>query len=79
MGSTQSPSGGGQGDGLITKLDADGTVLWERIHAPSEEDDFLRTILQSRDGGFFATGGAHSDMGVLSGVWVLKLDDQGER
>lgn len=79
VGSTKSLSGGGQGNGLITKLDTDGNVLWERIHAPSEEDDFLRTILQSQDGGFIATGGAESDTGVLSGVWILKLDDQGER
>jgi len=53
-----------------------GVQRWERFYiAPIEQDDFLRAIQQTSDGGYIA-GGSISPPGPV--VWLVKLDSLGD-
>ncbi|HHT9118287.1 MAG TPA: hypothetical protein ACFYD1_06625 [Candidatus Hypogeohydataceae bacterium YC38] len=62
----------GEGDLLVLKLRADGTVDWHRAYGGINVDgaDFIQ---QTRDGGYIVVGGTSSFGVEGSDLWVLKL------
>lgn len=75
--------GGGYSDGMgpterldrnydfwVFKLDSSGELLWQEFFG-SSGNELLRSMIQTTDGGFIATGGAQGD------AWIIKLDNSG--
>ncbi len=73
----------GSYDYWILKLDATGTLEWQKTFGGSESDEGEQ-ILPTVDGGFVVTGNTSSGDGDVSeapgngDMWVLKLDNAGE-
>ena len=69
-------------DFWVVKLEAGGSVLWEKTYGGSEED-YAYTVIPTSDGGYFVGGDTRSDNGDVTdfnGVldfWLLRLDPQG--
>lgn len=59
-------------DAWIVKIDALGTILWQKCFGDSASDAFYR-IIQTADGGFLATGNT-----FYSGGWLIKLNNIGD-
>ena len=80
--STNGDVTGNQGsyDYWVIRLDASGTMLWERTLGGSAHDE-ARSVQQTLDGGFVVAGWSHSSDGDVtankgdSDFWVAKLDD----
>jgi len=72
-----SPSPGTE-DILIIKIDAHGSIVWQKIFNNADYDDFAVDISAARDGGYLVAGmmndGGHRERHGL----VLKLDENGE-
>jgi uncharacterized delta-60 repeat protein len=68
-------SGAGAYDAWVVKLNADGTVAWQNTYGGSG-DEWLSSIMQTADGGFFATGYSNSFAGSYD-AWLLKLNSDG--
>ena len=78
---------GGDYDVWVAKLNAAGTLLWQKCYGGSFSDEG-RCVQQTTDGGYFVTGytfssdgdvtGFHGTGGVACDMWVLKLDDTGK-
>lgn len=79
-------SRGGNSDIWLVKLDASGTVLWDKTYG-GQRSDVLRDIIELSDGNFLVGGYSNSD---ISGdktensyggtdYWVLKLDSGGNQ
>lgn len=72
------------GDYWIIKIDAYGSVVWEKTIG-GDKDDQLQSILNTKDGGFLVGGSSlsgasmHKDRtnGKGSDFWILKLDEGG--
>lgn len=62
-------------DGIITKISSAGVPQWTRIVGGSAED-YLRSVVQTFDGGFIAAGFTNS-FGNAGDVYVVKLDSLG--
>jgi Secretion system C-terminal sorting domain len=89
-GSSESPISGdktdnnrGEGDYWVVKLDANGTVQWDKTFGGSR-NDLLQDVAQTADGGFIVGGYSNSlisgEKSVNSNVddfWVLKLNAAG--
>ena len=69
--------GRGNKDGLILKMDYNGNVLWNKIYGGAEEDD-LREIIQTSDGGYIAVGTTKSYGDNLGDIWITKFDASGD-
>lgn len=77
-------SNGGTNDYWVIKLDASGTILWQNTIG-GFGDEFLRTVLQTSDGGYVLSGESNSNIGVdksensIGGqdYWIVKLDNVG--
>lgn len=83
----------GQKDFWIIKLDSNGNLLWEKNYGFSGDDEGF-SIIQTQDGGFFATGyldvtasggqgndDASKNKNTNHGVgdfWAIKLDNNGD-
>jgi hypothetical protein len=73
-------------DDWIVKVDATGSLTWEKALG-GFENDYAISIVQSNDGGYVAAGGTASNDGDVSGYhqgyyftsdyWVVKLDENG--
>ncbi len=69
-------------DYWLVKLDNGGSIQWQKTYGGSDED-VARSIRQTSDGGYIATGNAKSVDGDVVGnkgnvdFWVLKLDHFG--
>ncbi|WP_338870567.1 DUF3616 domain-containing protein [Spirosoma sp. SC4-14] len=68
---------------LIVRMDASGRLLWQKIFGGSKTE-YVSTVCESSDGGFFIAGNADSNdgdvagnHGSLSDGWVIKLDQNG--
>lgn len=72
-GSTQI-NGAGNMDGWILKLNADGTVAWQKTYGTTEGTEYLTAVSPVGDDGFVATG--HKGFGFTDG-WVLRLNIDG--
>ena len=71
-----------ENDFWVIKLDANGTIEWQKTYGGSG-DDQGRAIIQTNDGGYAITGPSKSADGDGSNNegqhdhWILKLDNQG--
>ena len=69
-------------DYWVLKIDNLGNIIWKKAYGGSQ-DDFLKTIKNTSDGGYILTGNSKSsngDVGFNKGlldVWVVKIDDAG--
>ncbi|MBS1568592.1 MAG: T9SS type A sorting domain-containing protein [Bacteroidetes bacterium] len=69
-------------DGWVVKLDATGTIQWQKSLGGSSFDE-LYSVVQTSDGGYAVTGYTGSTNGDVSGNhgtydgWVVKLDNTG--
>jgi hypothetical protein len=70
-------------DGWVVKLDASGTVQWQKCLGGSNHEEFY-AIQQTSDGGYIVAGYTESNDGDVSGLhgfyddgWVVKLDASG--
>lgn len=71
-------------DYWVIKLDADGSILWQKTYGGSG-DDYLSSAVQTTDGGFIIGGASSSgisgdkteDSRGEEDYWVLKLDPNG--
>ncbi|MGA2296026.1 MAG: T9SS type A sorting domain-containing protein [FCB group bacterium] len=78
---------GGDNDSWVVKLDISGAIQWQKCLGGSG-NDWARTILQTRDGGYIVAGATTSNDGDVSGnhdsnnvywdFWVVKLDAIGK-
>jgi hypothetical protein len=68
--------GAGGADFWVLKLDEDGDIAWQKAYGGAD-DDWLRTIRPTLDGGYIVAGSTSSfGAGDYDG-WVLKLDASG--
>lgn len=86
---TGAGTGYGNEDGWFVKLDAAGTIQWQKLFGGTSTDEF-RQVSQTSDGGYIAGGISYSsNSGTLTGVtnhsnpgssdvWVLKLTPAGD-
>lgn len=68
--------GAGSVDGLITKLDSVGSIIWAKTYGGGS-NDYTRSIQQTTDKGFIVAG---YTLGYGAGLWdflVLKVDSTG--
>lgn len=75
-GSTFSFGRGGK-DAFILKMDYSGTFLWNKIYG-SKNDDELKEIIQTNDGGYIAAGTTKSYGDSLGDIWVTKFNASGD-
>ncbi|HTA26771.1 MAG TPA: T9SS type A sorting domain-containing protein [Bacteroidia bacterium] len=66
--------GVGNNDVYVIRLDSIGTLLWTKTIG-NNEDDFGRSIIQSKDGGFLIAGTVNN--GVSDNAYIIKLDSSG--
>jgi uncharacterized delta-60 repeat protein/uncharacterized repeat protein (TIGR02543 family) len=69
--------GEGDDDLWVLKLNADGTVAWQKIYGGSN-DDFGFSIQQTSDGGYTVASGSGSFGAGNYDSWVLHIDANGE-
>jgi beta-propeller uncharacterized protein DUF5122 len=62
-------------DFKVLKLNANGNVIWQKTYGGSG-DDLINSIQQTSDGGFIVVGSTSSFSGS-GGIWVLKLNANG--
>ncbi len=73
----------GGSDLWVTKLDANGNLIWEKNYGGSE-DDFAMDLQSAADGGYILVGGSSSSNGDLASnngridLWVIKINAVGE-
>lgn len=69
-------------EGLLTKTDANGNLIWQKNYG-GPGSDYFNAILATADGGFIMAGGsdtAGGDVTVNQGMtdcWVVKTDGEG--
>ncbi len=75
----------GSHDYWIVKTDSLGNIQWQN-DIGGRDNDYLRSIIQTSDGGYFIAGISNSDstgdkitrsIGASFDIWVLKLDSAG--
>ena len=71
-----SPSEGEECDGLVMRLDAGGSVVWQKTFG-GDDNDRLRSVVQTADHGFAAAGYTESFGEGTTDFWVLKMDGEG--
>lgn len=73
---------GSQDDYWVVKLDASGTIQWEKTIGGTNAD-LSNAIVQTKDGGYVVSGYSYSNDSNVSGnhgdtdYWVVKLNDTG--
>jgi len=68
--------GAGSGDIWVLKLDANGTVVWQKTYGGSDYETAY-SIQQTSDGGYIVAGETYSFGTGYFDIWVLKLDANG--
>lgn len=74
-GHTRSRGRGGS-DAWVVRMNASGSVIWDRVYG-GEEDDRARAIAPTGDGGFLVVGHTRSSGAGQDDAWVLHLDAAG--
>ena len=69
--------GAGGADAWILKLNATGSIEWQKAYGGSS-DDFLSSISLTSDGGYIVTGYTTTFGAGNNDIWVLKLGPNGE-
>ncbi|MDY6836692.1 MAG: hypothetical protein SWH78_01850 [Thermodesulfobacteriota bacterium] len=64
-------------DPWALKLDSQGTIEWKKKYFGGGDDDYLKSIRQTPDGGFIAAAETESFGNGETDVWVLKLNPDG--
>ena len=73
----------GDMDGLITKLDSTGNIVWVKNYGGSDFDSFA-DLLGTSDGGYVLVGSSKSSDGDVSenkgdrDLWIVKINDSGD-
>lgn len=70
--------GSGRSDVYVLRLDKDGNKLWEKTFGGSGEDGAF-SICKAHDGGFIITGFTESVGLGASDVYLIKIDDNGNK
>lgn len=70
--------GAGGYDFWIAKLDASGSIVWQKTYGGTS-DDMPNSMQQTTDGGYVLAGRTQSFGAGNFDVWVLKLDGSGNR
>lgn len=68
--------GAGDQDAWILKLDANGSVQWQKTYGGSNSD-YILSIQQTSDGGYVAAGVTSSFGSGSEDAWILKLNSSG--
>jgi IPTL-CTERM motif len=76
MGGITASFGAGSNDAWVSKLDASGTVTWQKTYGGAG-DDGVASIQQTIDGGYIVGGWTTSFGAGNFDFWVLKLDASG--
>jgi len=69
--------GAGWADFWILRLDSQGNKLWDRTYGGNSNDKAY-SIIQVLDGGFIVIGSSFFKDGGRNGLWVIKLNQQGD-
>jgi uncharacterized delta-60 repeat protein len=73
---TTDSAGAGGADVSVLKLNADGTLAWQKTYGGSS-DDFAESIQEISGGGYIVVGRTISSGAGQGDIWVLKLDSLG--
>ncbi len=68
--------GAGNHDVWVMKLDASGSIVWNKTYGGSA-DDIANSVQQTSDGGYIVAGQTSSFGKGMADAWVLKLDSAG--
>jgi len=68
--------GVGDLDIWVLKLNASGTVQWQKTYGGTK-DDAAYSVQQISDGGYIVAGGTTPDASILNDVFLLRLDTSG--
>jgi uncharacterized delta-60 repeat protein len=68
--------GAGYNDIWVLKLDANGTIAWQKTYGGTKYEH-ARSIQQTADGGYIVAGSTTSFGAGENDIWVLKLDAEG--
>ena len=63
---------------FIMKTNSDGKTIWEKTFG-GEGNDYPESITKSKDGGFVIAGVTNSYGNGEADIWILKIDDNGEK
>ena len=69
-------SGAANYQGMLLKTDAQGLLEWNQVYEKGV-DDVLKSVRQSSDGGFIATGYYTNPFPGMVDLWVIKTDESG--
>jgi len=69
--------GAGSTDGLIVKMDANGSLQWARTYGGTLFDDFANSIIQTSDGGYVTSGHIQSFGAGSDDCSIMKIDPAG--
>jgi hypothetical protein len=69
--------GAGSDDGYLVKTNDSGTVEWFKTFGGSSPEDFHR-VENTSDGGYILTGTTQSNAAVISNIWLVKTDANGD-
>ena len=69
-------AGGGEGDGLLAKFDANGSLGWHKTFGKNRQGKSagLSAVTETKDNGFIATGGISMGKAIL---WIVRTDSRG--
>jgi len=68
----------GNGDALLLKTDANGTLQWQGSYGGTQ-DEYCYSVVQTSDGGYALTGSTLSFGASLYDVFFVKTDDDGNQ
>jgi hypothetical protein len=74
-GATQWPLFSGKVDAYVVKTDADGNTTWSKQFSRTAGNDYGRSIVQARDGGYAIAG--ETDHWGNADFWLIKIDASG--
>lgn len=66
----------GDFNGLVTKLDSDGNVLWNKTYGGDQEDGFDQ-VIELSDTNLLLLGTSESSGAGLADIWLVKIDPNG--
>ncbi|MEW6367844.1 MAG: CARDB domain-containing protein [Acidobacteriota bacterium] len=69
---------GAQTDAWILKLDSAGNVVWQRMYGTGKSNDYITSVIQARDGGFFFAGYTENRWATDKDLWVGRLSSTGD-
>lgn len=77
IGAATSSFGAGGTDFYLIKANSNGDTIWTKTYGGSDQD-VLRCVQQTSDGGYILTGTTKSYGIGLEDIWLIKTDSQGQ-